>query len=79
MSVHKEITTLLSLWVHAALVSLSVEFVLFSHSVFSVSDFQLLPTVSCLAPLLTKSNLFLTDNLYNLLGCRSLKNIFVFL
>lgn len=33
------------------------------------------PWVSCVALLPIKSNLLLTDNLYNLLGCRSLKNV----
>lgn len=64
-------------WGHMALVSFPTEFVPSSLSVFSISGLGLLPWVSCLALVLAKSNLPLTDNLYNLLGCRSLKNVFI--
>lgn len=58
-------------------VSFPVKFVPSSRSVFSISGFGLLPWGSCLDLLPTKSNLLLTDNLCNVLGCRNLKNVLV--
>lgn len=74
MSAHKETAAILVAWVHRVLVSFPVEFVPSSYSVFLSVVFSS-PWVSCVALLPIKSNLLLTDNLYNLLGCRRLKNV----
>lgn len=72
----------LALWVQMALVSFPVESVPSSHSVFSTSALGL-PSpplqLGCLGLelLATKSNLLLSDNVYNFLGCKNLKNVFV--
>lgn len=74
MCVHKQTTATCTVWCRRALVSFPIEFAPYS---LSISGFRLLPWVVCLALVPTKSNLPLTDNLYNLLGYRSLKNIFI--
>jgi hypothetical protein len=77
MCVHKEMIATCAAWCHMPLVSFPIEFVPSGLSAFSISGFGLFPWVPCLTLVPTKSNLPLTDNLYNLLRCRSLKNVFV--
>lgn len=76
MCVHKEMIASCTVWCHGPMYLFLLNLCPYNLAVFSISGYSLLPWVSCLALVPSKSNTPLTDNLYNLLGYGSLKNVF---